>query len=37
MIKNIATVGVYVDDQQKAKQFWTEKVGFDGCGIPNGA
>lgn len=29
MIKNIATVGVYVDDQQKAKQFWTEKVGFE--------
>jgi lactoylglutathione lyase len=28
MIKRIATVGVYVDNQEKAKQFWTEKVGF---------
>ncbi|WP_462413102.1 VOC family protein [Neobacillus sp. Marseille-QA0830] len=28
MIKNIATVAVYVDDQQKAKEFWTKKVGF---------
>lgn len=28
MIKNIATVGVYVEDQQAAKKFWTEKVGF---------
>ncbi|PLR99838.1 VOC family protein [Bacillus sp. T33-2] len=28
MIKRIATVGVYVEDQQKAKTFWTEKVGF---------
>lgn len=28
MITNIATVAVYVEDQQKAKQFWTEKVGF---------
>lgn len=29
MITNIATVAVYVEDQQKAKQFWTEKVGFE--------
>lgn len=29
MIKQIGTVAVYVEDQQKAKQFWTEKVGFD--------
>ncbi|MFS1514503.1 VOC family protein [Chengkuizengella sp. SCS-71B] len=29
MIKRIATVAVYVDDQQKAKQFWTEKAGFE--------
>lgn len=28
MIKQIATVAVYVEDQQKAKTFWTEKVGF---------
>jgi lactoylglutathione lyase len=28
MIKKIATVGVYVDNQQKAVQFWTEQVGF---------
>ena len=25
---NIATVAVYVEDQQKALEFWTEKVGF---------
>jgi predicted enzyme related to lactoylglutathione lyase len=29
MIKNIATVAVYVEDQQKAKAFWTEKMGFE--------
>ncbi len=29
MIKQIGTVAVYVEDQQKAKQFWAEKVGFD--------
>jgi lactoylglutathione lyase len=29
MIKRIATVAVYVEDQQKAKEFWTEKVGFE--------
>ncbi|WP_409302974.1 VOC family protein [Peribacillus sp. SCS-155] len=28
MIKRIATVAVYVEDQKKAKKFWTEKVGF---------
>ncbi|MBY6038226.1 VOC family protein [Fictibacillus nanhaiensis] len=29
MIKRIATVAVYVEDQQAAKTFWTEKVGFE--------
>ena len=29
MITNIATVAVYVDDQARAKKFWTEKVGFE--------
>jgi predicted enzyme related to lactoylglutathione lyase len=29
MIKQISTVAVYVDDQQKAKTFWSEKVGFE--------
>lgn len=29
MIKQIATVAVYVEDQEKAKTFWTEKVGFE--------
>jgi len=28
MIKNIATQAVYVTDQQKAEEFWTEKIGF---------
>lgn len=28
MIKKIATVAVYTDDQQKAKTFWTEKAGL---------
>jgi lactoylglutathione lyase len=28
MIKEIATVAVYVEDQQEALEFWTEKVGF---------
>ncbi|MFS0863176.1 VOC family protein [Fredinandcohnia sp. 179-A 10B2 NHS] len=28
MIKQIATVAVYVEDQQKAKTFWSDKVGF---------
>jgi lactoylglutathione lyase len=29
MITNIGTVAIYVDDQQKSKEFWTEKVGFE--------
>ncbi|GLI04060.1 hypothetical protein YDYSG_00900 [Paenibacillus tyrfis] len=29
MIKKMATAAVYVEDQQKAKAFWTEKVGFE--------
>lgn len=29
MITKIATVAVYVEDQQKAKTFWLEKVGFE--------
>lgn len=29
MITKIGTVGIYVDDQQKALKFWTEKVGFE--------
>jgi len=29
MITKIATVAVYVDDQKKAKNFWTDKVGFE--------
>jgi lactoylglutathione lyase len=29
MIKKIATAAVYVEDQQKAKSFWLEKVGFE--------
>ncbi|RJG22630.1 VOC family protein [Paenibacillus thiaminolyticus] len=28
MIKQIATVAIYVEDQQQAKRFWTEQVGF---------
>src|ERR1700730_13428317 len=28
MITKIGTVGVYVEDQEKALKFWTEKVGF---------
>jgi len=28
MITNLGTVAVYVEDQQKAKEFWTQKVGF---------
>lgn len=28
MIRKISTVAVYVEDQQKAKEFWTKKVGF---------
>jgi predicted enzyme related to lactoylglutathione lyase len=29
MIKKIATVAIYVSDQNKALAFWTEKVGFE--------
>lgn len=29
MITKIGTVAVYVEDQQKAKEFWTEKAGFE--------
>ncbi|PRS04946.1 hypothetical protein C6W22_17350 [Bacillus atrophaeus] len=29
MIKQIATVAVYAEDQQKAKLFWTGKAGFE--------
>jgi lactoylglutathione lyase len=29
MIKKIATAAVYVEDQQKAKEFWTKRVGFE--------
>jgi lactoylglutathione lyase len=29
MIKKIATVGVYVTDQARAREFWTKKVGFE--------
>lgn len=28
MIKHIATVGVYVEDQPAAEKFWTDKIGF---------
>jgi lactoylglutathione lyase len=28
MITRIATVAVYVEDQQAALKFWTEQVGF---------
>ncbi len=28
MIKSIATVAVYVDNQEKALDFWVNKVGF---------
>jgi lactoylglutathione lyase len=29
MIQKIATVAVYVDDQEAAMKFWTEQVGFE--------
>lgn len=29
MIKRIATVAVYVENQQEALKFWTEQVGFE--------
>jgi lactoylglutathione lyase len=28
MIRKIATAAVYVDDQEKALDFWTKQVGF---------
>jgi len=28
MIRKLATVSVYVQDQQQALEFWTDKVGF---------
>jgi lactoylglutathione lyase len=29
MITNIGTVAVYVENQQKAKEFWVNKAGFE--------
>jgi lactoylglutathione lyase len=29
MITNLGTVALYVEDQQKAKDFWTNKAGFE--------
>lgn len=29
MIKQIATVGVYVESQERALEFWTARVGFE--------
>lgn len=29
MFNKIATVSVYVDDQEKAEKFWVEQVGFE--------
>lgn len=29
MFKRISTVGVYVENQEAALRFWTEKVGFE--------
>ncbi|WP_270573197.1 VOC family protein [Bacillus glycinifermentans] len=29
MITNVGTVAVYVEDQQKAKDFWINKAGFE--------
>ena len=29
MIRQVATVAVYVADQEKAKAFWRDKVGFE--------
>jgi predicted enzyme related to lactoylglutathione lyase len=29
MIKRIATVGVYVEDQSKSLEFWTKQAGFE--------
>ena len=37
MITNLGTVAVYVEDRQKAKEFWTQKVGFSVVAAPNGS
>jgi predicted enzyme related to lactoylglutathione lyase len=29
MISGVRSVGIYVDDQDRAKRFWTESLGFD--------
>ena len=29
MIQRIATVAVYVEDQEKALEFWRERMGFE--------
>ena len=29
MIRTIGTVGVYVEDQEEARRFWVEKIGFE--------
>jgi catechol 2,3-dioxygenase-like lactoylglutathione lyase family enzyme len=29
MVRKIATVAVYVEDQEAAERFWTEKLGFE--------
>lgn len=29
MIENIGTVAIYVEDQERSRQFWTEQVGFE--------
>jgi lactoylglutathione lyase len=29
MIRQIATVGVYVENQASAEKFWTDKIGFE--------
>jgi lactoylglutathione lyase len=29
MIRQIATVGVYVENQAAAEKFWTDKIGFE--------
>ena len=31
MIQQIATIAVYIEDQQRAVKFWTEQVGFEIC------
>lgn len=29
MISGVRSVGIYASDQNQAKSFWTEKMGFD--------